>query len=127
MVYSYTNSYTYQPNTPKEKQNDYDRVCNAIMEYVKEYGEKHGMSIETAEDTTSWSCHNNPIPVTVYFLKYGDTTTPIEDVAGEILACYKSYLEDEASNFGEYGYYLDPWDAEDLAVFTRENMIEYWS
>ena len=31
-------------------------------------------------------------------------------------------------NFGENPYYIgEPWSEEDIEVFVRENMIEYWA
>ncbi len=126
MVCTWTGSYTYQKNA--ENKNDYDIVCDAIMSYVEEYGVKHKMQIITKKDDTSWCCHGRPIDIDCYFLKWGDEVTPIEDIATEIIAYYESCVEDEASNFGENGYYTgEPWSAEDLQAFTRENMIEYWS
>lgn len=125
MVCTWTGSYTYQKNT--ENKNDYDIVCDAIMSYVEEYGAKHKMRIITKKDSTSWSCHGRSIDVDRYFLKWKDKITPIEDIAAEILAYYESYMEDEASNFGESGCYTGtPWSVEDLQAFTRENMTEYW-
>lgn len=58
----------------------------------------------------------------------GNSIYPIEEVAEIMLALYESYMQDEASDFGENAYYIgEPWSNEDIEIFTRENMLEYWN
>lgn len=128
MVCTWTNSYTYQPNTPEDKKCDYDRVCEAIIKYVEEYGSKHDMRITTTTDGESWYSHGKPVEITCYNLQSGTEVTPIEEVAAEVILWYESALDDEITNFGEDSVYIgEPWSTEDLEVFTRECMIEYWN
>lgn len=128
MTCTWTGSYTYQPDTPETEKCYNDRICDAVMEYVKERGNEHNMSIVTTVDNNSWWLHGKPVEITCYHLKSGDEVIPIEEVAAKILAYYECYLEDEASNFGEDGYfYSTPYEADDLTVFTREMMVEWWS
>ena len=56
MVCEWTGSYTYQPNTTNKCLMDI--VCDAIMEYVAENGENHGISI-TESNAEGWECHGN--------------------------------------------------------------------
>ena len=94
MVCEWTGSYLYQPDTANK--NDYDVVCDAIIDYVN--------------------------------IVIDGKTVPIEKISEEIIAYYESYMDDEASNFGKNAYFIgEPWSEEDLEIFTRENMIEYWS
>ncbi len=126
MVCTWTGSYTYQSNT--EDKIDYDIVCDAIMSYVKENGTKHKMQIVTEKDCDFWYCHGKSVEVNCYFLKRGNEITPIEEVAEEILAYYECAIEDESTAFGENAVYIgEPWSEEDLAHFTQEMMVEYWS
>lgn len=125
MVCTWTDSYTYQPGTADKSTNDI--VCDAIIEYIEEYGEKHNMQIVTQKDSDSWYSHGKPVEIDCYFLKYGDTVEPIEDVATDVINYYESIMDDEISDFGENSVYIgDPWSAEDLAYFTQEMMVEYW-
>ena len=128
MVCTWTNSYTYQPNTPENKKCDYDKVCEAIIKYVEEYGSKHNMKITTTTDDNSWYVHGKPVEITCYNLQSGTETTPIEEIAANIILWYECALDDEITNFGEEGVYIgEPWSTEDLEVFTRESMVEYWN
>lgn len=127
MVCRWTGQYLYQPDDNEGKTTT-DIVCNAVIAYVETYGSKHNLEIVTAVDKDSWSRHGKPIEVTTYSLKHGNEITPIEEVSEIMLAYYSSYMEDEASDFGRNAYYIgEPWSQEDLEVFVRETMIEYWS
>lgn len=45
-----------------------------------------------------------------------------------MIALYESYMQDEASDFGKNAYYIgEPWSNEDIEIFIRENMLEYWN
>lgn len=128
MVCEWTRSYIYQPNTPKNKQCDYDVICDAIIEYVEKFSDKHNMKIITTTDDHTWYKHGKPVEITCYHLQSGSKITPIEEVTANVVACYESALEDESTNFGENGVYIgEPWSTEDLEVFTWECMIEFWS
>ncbi len=126
MVCTWTSSYTYQPGTEDKCTNDI--VCDAIMSYVEENGEKHNMRIVTKKDSDFWHSHGKPIEITRYFLKRKEKEIPIEEVAAEILAYYECAMNDESTNCGENAVYIgEPWSAEDLAYFTQEMMVEYWN
>lgn len=125
MVCEWTGLYTYQPNTPQSKRGDYDRVCDAIISYVGEYGNKHNLKIVTTTDNRSWYRHGRPIEIICYHLQNENRIMPIEEVAANIIMWYECALDDEITNFGENGVYIgEPWSAEDLEVFTRECMKE---
>lgn len=125
MVCTYTGSYTYQPNTTNKCLMDI--VCDAIMKYVAENGENHGISI-TESDTEGWECHGKSITVKQYNVVSGSSIYPIEEVAEIMLALYESYMQDEASDFGKNACYIgEPWSNEDIEIFVRENMLEYWN
>lgn len=125
MVCTYTGSYTYQPNTTNKCLMDI--VCDAIMEYVAENGENHGISI-TESDTEGWECYGKPISVKQYNVVSGNSIYPIEEVAEIMLAWYESYMQDETSDFGKNACYIgEPWSNEDIEIFVRENMLEYWN
>lgn len=119
MVCTYTGSYTYQPNTTNKCLMDI--VCDAIMKYVAENEENHGISI-TESDTEGWECHGKPISVKQYNVVSGNSIYPIEEVAEIMLAWYEGYIQDEASD-----YIGEPWSNEDIEIFVRENMLEYWN
>lgn len=105
-----------------------DNFCHVIIENVKEYGNKHNMLIEKITNTTDYFKHNQQINVDEYFLKHGEELTPIEEVAGYFYALYESYMDDEASDFGLNPYYIGkPYSMEDITVFVRENLVEYWA
>lgn len=124
MVDTWTNTYTYQPqNVPDCLM---DTVCKAIFYYCKKYGKSHNIVIIAVPNNTDYMRHNIPITVMEYYVKHGNELTRIEDIATEILAYYESYMQDEASNFGKTGYFSEPWSNEDIEIFVRENMIEYW-
>ena len=125
MVCTYTGSYTYQPNTTDKS--TMDIVCDAIIDYVETYGANHGIRI-TISNTEGWEKHGKPINVKQYNIASGNDIIPIEEAAEMLIAYYESYMEDECSNFGENPYYIGkPWSEEDIEVFVRENMIEYWA
>ena len=45
-----------------------------------------------------------------------------------MLAWYESYMQDETSDFGKNACYIgEPWSNEDIEIFVRENMLEYWN
>ena len=125
MVCTYTGNYTYQPNTTDKS--TMDIVCDAIIDYVETYGEHHGIRI-TISNAEGWEKHGKPINVKQYNISSGNDIIPIEEAAENLIDYYESYMEDEASNFGENPYYIgEPWSEEDIEVFVRENMIEYWA
>lgn len=125
MVCEWTGDYLYQPGTVNK--NDYDVVCDAIIDYVKTYGSEHNLSSITSE-AEGWEVHAKPIKVKQYNVVIDGETVPIERIAEEIIANYEDFMNDEASDFGKNAYCIgEPWSKEDLEIFTRENMIEYWS
>ena len=125
MVCTYTGNYTYQPDTMDKS--TMDIVCDAIIDYVETYGENHGIRI-TISNAEGWEKHGKPINVKQYNIASGNDIIPIEEAAEMLIAYYESYMEDDASNFGENPYYIgEPWSEEDIEVFVRENMIEYWA
>ena len=125
MVCTYTGSYTYQPNTINKCLKDI--ICDAIMKYIAENGENHGISI-TESDAEGWECHGKPIAVKQYNVVSGNSIYPIEEVAEIMLAWYESYMQDETSDFGKNACYIgEPWSNEDIEIFVRENMLEYWN
>lgn len=125
MVCTYTGSYTYQPNTTNKCLMDI--VCDAIMKYIAENGENHGISI-TESNAEGWERHGKSITVKQYNVVSDDSIYPIEEVAEIMLALYESYMDDEVSDFGKNAYYIgEPWNNEDIEIFVRENMLEYWN
>lgn len=117
--------YLYQPGTVNK--NDYDVVCDAIIDYVKTYGSEHNLSIITSE-AEGWEVHAKPIKAKQYNIVIDGKTVPIKRIAEEIITDYEDFMNDEASDFGKNAYCIgEPWSKEDLEIFTRENMIEYWS
>lgn len=125
MIDTYNGIYTFQPDTNNCLT---DNFCHAIIENVKEYGNKHNMSIEKITNTTDYFKHNQQINVDEYFLKHGEEQTHIEEAADYFIALYEAYMEDEASDFGLNPYYIGkPYSMEDITVFVRENLIEYWA
>lgn len=125
MVCEWTGSYLYQPDTANK--NDYDAVCDAIIDYVKTYGGEHDLSITTSE-AEGWEVYAKPIKATQYNVVIDDKTVPIERIVEEIIANYEDFMKDEASDFGKNAFYIgEPWSKEDLEIFVRENMIEYWN
>lgn len=125
MVDTWTGTYTFQrgeaPSCPM------DTFCNALYNYCEEDGKIRGLEVVGIPNSADYWKNNKPITVTEYFVKNGEDITPIEYIAAEILEGYESYMQDESSNFGENGFFSSPWEADDLAVFTREFMIEWWS
>ena len=104
-----------------------DIVCDAIIDYVETYGENHGIRI-TISNAEGWETHGQPINVKQYNIASGNDIIPIEEAAENLIDYYESYMEDEASNFGENPYYIgEPWSKEDIEVFVREHMVEYWA
>lgn len=125
MVCTYTGSYTYQPNTINKCLMDI--ICDAIIKYIAENGENHGISI-TESNAEGWEYHGKPISVKQYNVVSGNSIYPIEEIAEIMLAWYESYMQDETSDFGKNACYIgEPWSNEDIEIFVRENMLEYWN
>ena len=87
MVCTYTGSYTYQPDTMNKS--IMDIVCDAIIDYVKTYGENHGIRI-TISNAEGWEKHGKPINVKQYNISSGNDIIPIEEAAEMLIAYYES-------------------------------------
>lgn len=120
MVCEWTGDYLYQPNTTNKCLMDI--VCDAIMRYVVENGENHGISI-TESNAKGWECHGKSITVKQYNVVSDKSIYPIEEVTEIMLALYENYMQDESSDFGENAYCIgEPWSNEDIEIFVRENL-----